>query len=193
MGGITAGERAGMTLGARFTRLQTGAKIFLILSAALLPFAIIAILATLTTTRQAGQEARSQLRVAAQESSRNLAIELVGDMTALTTAMNALAADHADAPSCARARGVFAQQTAAGAGFTISDRAGRLLCGTPPPFPRARCDRRRPAGGARGARQGRRAGDHRRRRRPARQRLFPRAISARDRQAERVRAPIMPR
>ncbi|WP_367185870.1 sensor histidine kinase [Sphingomonas bacterium] len=133
MAGLMAGGRPG-TLSARLGRLPTGPKIFLILSAALLPFAIIAILATLATTRQAGQEARSQLRVAAQESSRNLAIELVGDMTALTTAMNALAADHADAPSCARARGVFAQQIAAGASFTISDRTGRLLCGTAPPF-----------------------------------------------------------
>ncbi|WP_240047431.1 sensor histidine kinase [Sphingomonas panacisoli] len=135
MASLTAGERAGMTIGARFGRLQTGAKIFLILLAALLPFAIIAILATLSTTRQASMEAQSQLRVAAQESSRNLAIELVGDMAALTTAMNALAADHADAPSCARARGVFAQQIAAGASFSIIDRTGRMLCGTSSPYP----------------------------------------------------------
>jgi two-component sensor histidine kinase len=133
--GLTAGQRAGMTIGARFARMQTGAKIFLILLGALLPFAIIAILATLTTTRQAGLEARSQLRVAAQESSRNLAIELVGDMTVLTTAMNSLATDPGDAPSCARAGGVFAQQSAAGATFAISNRSGRLWCGSPPPYP----------------------------------------------------------
>lgn len=130
MGGPTAGERAGRTLGSRLARMPTGAKIFLILSAALLPLAIIAFFAALTTTRQAGAEARSQLRVAAQESSRNLAIELVGDMTALTSTMQALATDPADAPSCARAQGVFAQQSAAGAAFMITDRTGRLLCGT---------------------------------------------------------------
>ena len=133
MPGPTVGERAGMTLGARLGRLQTGAKLFLILSGVLLPFAVVAILATLTTTRQAGEGARSRLRVATQESSRNLAIELVGDMTALTTAMTSLAADRADAPTCARARGVFAQQIAAGASFTIVDRGGRLLCGSPSP------------------------------------------------------------
>jgi len=132
---IAAGERSRTRIGARLGQLQTGAKIFLILLAALLPFALIAILATLSTTRQASVEAQSQLRVAAKESSRNLAIELAGDMAALTTAMNALAADHADAPSCARARGVFAQQTAAGASFSIIDRAGRTLCGGTPPFP----------------------------------------------------------
>lgn len=135
MDDLTAGEPAGMSLGARVGRLQTGAKIFLILLAALLPFAIIAILATATTTRQADVQAWSQLRVAAQESSRNLAIELVGDMAALTSAMDALAADAGDVPSCARARGVFAQQIAAGASFSIVDRTGRMLCGTPSPFP----------------------------------------------------------
>ena len=121
-------------MGARLGRLPTGAKIFLILLASLLPFAIIAILATVSTTRQASMEAQSQLRVAAQESSRNLTIELVGDMAALATTMNALGTDHADAPSCARARGVFAQQIAAGAIFSIVDRGGRMLCGAPLPF-----------------------------------------------------------
>ncbi len=134
MDGPTADDRAAVTFGARARGMPTGAKIFLILLICLLPFAIIAIVATLTTTRQADLEAQSQLRVAAQESSRNLAIELVGDMAALATAMNALGTDHADAPSCARARGVFAQQVAAGASFSITDRAGRLLCGTPSPF-----------------------------------------------------------
>jgi len=110
-------------------RMPTGAKIFLILGAALLPFAVIAFFATLSTTRQAGQEAASQLRVAAQESSRNLSIELVGDMTALTSAMKALAIDHGDTPSCARVQGVFAQQSTTGAGFMILDGQNRLLCG----------------------------------------------------------------
>lgn len=129
MGGLTTDARLG-GMNSRFSRLQTGAKIFLILLVALLPFAIIAIAATLLSTRQAGEEARSQLRVAAQESSRNLAIELVGDMTALTSAMKALAADPADTPSCARVQGVFAQQAATGAAFVIADRSGELLCGS---------------------------------------------------------------
>ncbi len=110
--------------------MPTGAKIFLILGAALLPFAIIAVVTTLSSTRRAGEEARSQLRVAAQESSRNLAIELVGDMTALTSAMKALAADHGDTPSCARVQGVFAQQSATGTRFEILDGQGRRLCGS---------------------------------------------------------------
>jgi two-component system, sensor histidine kinase PdtaS len=122
-----------MSMGERIARIPTGAKIFLTLISALFPLAIIAFFANLSASRQAGEEARSQLRVAASESSHNLSIELVGDMTALISAMNALSADHGDTPSCARLQGVFAQQSATGAGFFIADRQGRLLCGAPLP------------------------------------------------------------
>ena len=115
--------------------LPTGAKLFLILSAALLPLALIAVFATLQTTRLADAEARARLRVTANESARALAIELVGDMTALRVAVNALGNDPADAPSCARAQGVFAQQSSAGTRFVIAERNGTVLCGVPLPDP----------------------------------------------------------
>ena len=114
-------------------RRPTGAKLFLILSIALLPLALIAIGATLQTTRVADAEARARLRVAADESARAIAIELVGDMTALRVALNALGSDPADAPSCARAQGIFQQQSASGTRFVIADRSGTLLCGQPLP------------------------------------------------------------
>ncbi|MHC9419984.1 sensor histidine kinase [Sphingomonas citri] len=114
-------------------RWPTGAKLFLILSIALLPLALIAIFATLRVTQIADTELRSHLRVAAAESSRAIAIELVGDMTALRVAVDALTADRGDAPSCARAQGVFAQQSAAGTSFVILDRRGRPICGEPFP------------------------------------------------------------
>ncbi len=120
-------------------RLPTGAKLFLILSAALLPLALIAIIATLQTTRVADTEARSRLRIAANESARAIATELIGDTTALRVALDALGNDPADLPSCARAKGVFAQQASAGARFEIADRRGRLLCGEAlPAGPRTR-------------------------------------------------------
>jgi two-component system, sensor histidine kinase PdtaS len=50
-------------------------------------------------------------------------------MTALRAAVDALEADAADAPSCARAQGVFAQQAANGVRFAIFDRMGRQVCG----------------------------------------------------------------
>lgn len=110
-------------------RRPTGAKLFMILSIALLPLALIAIGATLQTTRLADAEARARLRVAADEGAHAIAIELVGDMTALRVALNALGSDPADAPSCARAQGIFAQQSASGTRFVIADRAGHALCG----------------------------------------------------------------
>lgn len=122
------------------SRLPTGAKLFLILSGALLPLALVAIFATLQTTRLVDAEARARLRVTANESARAIAIELIGDMTALRVAVNALGTDPADAPSCARAQGVFAQQSSAGTRFVITDRAGHLLCGEPLPDPVALAD-----------------------------------------------------
>lgn len=123
--------------GPLLARLPTGARVFLILGGALLPFAIIAFLASVQTTRIADLEARAQLRVAMAESARGIAIELTGDMNALRSAVTGLAADPTNGPVCARAQGVFAQQFAAGSRFAIVERAGgRLLCGTPLPSSR---------------------------------------------------------
>jgi two-component sensor histidine kinase len=110
-------------------RWPTGAKLLVILSIALLPLAVIAVFATLRITQIADTEARAGLRVAAAESSRAIAIELIGDMTALRVAVDALETDPNDTPSCARAQGVFAQQIAIGTRFAIFDRRGKLLCG----------------------------------------------------------------
>ncbi|QQV79186.1 hypothetical protein H5J25_06805 [Sphingomonas aliaeris] len=112
------------------TQIPTGAKVFLILSAALLPLAVIAFFATLNTARNASADARARVRVASSESARKIAIEMIGDMTALRVALNALGSDAGDAPSCARAQGVFAQQAASGARFAIVDANRRVLCGT---------------------------------------------------------------
>ncbi|MEG3178116.1 histidine kinase dimerization/phosphoacceptor domain -containing protein [Sphingomonas sp. RB3P16] len=114
-------------------RLPTGAKVFLILSICLLPLAIIAFFATVRTAELADESARAQMRVTATESARKLAIELVGDMTALRVSLTALEEDPADAPSCARAQGVFAPQAAEGTRFVISDARGRAICGDPLP------------------------------------------------------------
>lgn len=122
-------RRVAMVPGSMLSRLPTGAKLFITLSIALLLLALIAIGATLQTGRTADAEARARLRIAANESARSIAIELIGDMTALRVAVNALQIDAGDAPSCARAQGVFAQQATTGTRFSIIDRNGRLLCG----------------------------------------------------------------
>lgn len=110
--------------------MGTGAKLVLILSAALLPLALIAMIATLKTTRVADAETRARLRVSAIESARAIENELAGEMTALRAAADALANDASDEPSCARVVGIFAQASSnGGTRFAITDRRGLLLCG----------------------------------------------------------------
>ena len=113
-----------------FASLPTGLKLLLILSAALLPLALIAVVATLNTTQLVDAEAQARLRVIAHEDARSLSIELLGDMAALRVAADALRADPENAPICGRAIGVFAQQSVPPTQFMIVDRSGKLLCGT---------------------------------------------------------------
>ena len=112
-----------------FRRLRTGTKAFLILSVALLPLALIGVAAVLQTTRTSSEVARAQLRVAAAESARRIAIELNGDANALRQAADLLVADPLDTPACARLTGIFAVQYAQGARFGVVDATGQLLCG----------------------------------------------------------------
>ena len=114
-------------------RLTTGAKLVLVLGSTLFILAAIAVFATLQTTRLADGEASGRLRIAANEDARAIATELMGDMTALRVAVRAMGQDPLDMPSCARAQGVFAQQSLTGARFLITDRAGETLCGDPLP------------------------------------------------------------
>ncbi len=125
--------RAGPLPAGLIAGLPTGAKLLLILSIALAPFALIAVFAALQTTRNADLAQRAELRVAAGESARTLAIELLGDMNALRTSLEALEADPGNTPSCARARGVFASSVARGVRFAIVDRNGTIRCGSPVP------------------------------------------------------------
>lgn len=110
--------------------MPTGAKLFLILVFVLALPATISVLATLQINRTADEQSRAQLGLALHESARALSIELIGDMTALRVTLNALDADLGNAPSCARAQGVFAQQIATGARFMVADRGGRVVCGS---------------------------------------------------------------
>ncbi len=110
-------------------RWPTGAKLFLTLSLALLPLAVIATLATWQTARTFNDEVRARVQTAAASGGRALGLELVGDMTALRATTGALDHDPGDAPSCARVDGVFAAQTSTSVRFAVLDAHGKLLCG----------------------------------------------------------------
>lgn len=137
---------------AAIARMPTGAKVFLILSAALLPLALIAFFASLQTTRIADQEVRGRLRVAIAESARALRSELAWELRELR---GALPAAPGAAPNCGRLAGVFEPQAANGIRYALLDSNRRLLCGVPippaagePPAPGAESVRLLPESGA---------------------------------------------
>lgn len=107
-------------------RLPTGAKVLFILSAALLPLALIAFFASLQTTRLADQEVRARLRIAIEESARSLRSELAYELRELR---GALPATPGQPPNCSRLAGVFETQAASGLRYAMYDPDGRLLCG----------------------------------------------------------------
>ncbi|SCW87994.1 Two-component sensor histidine kinase, contains HisKA and HATPase domains [Sphingobium faniae] len=109
---------------------STGVKMFLILTLALLPLGILALVASLQAIRTADLEKEALLRVAVTQSARKLTDGLASDRTAIALTINAIAAHTADAGMCDRLS-FFLRSHASGEGhFYIYDRAGRMLCGS---------------------------------------------------------------
>ncbi|MFN6936174.1 MAG: histidine kinase, partial [Tsuneonella sp.] len=115
---------------AAIARMPTGAKVFLILSGALLPLALIAFLASLQTTRIADQEVRARLRIAISEAARSLRGELAWE---LREVRSALPTTPEQAPNCGRLAGLFEPQAAEGIRYAVLDPAKHLVCGQPLP------------------------------------------------------------
>lgn len=111
---------------AAVARMPTGAKVFLILSGALLPLALIAFLASLQTTRIADQEVRARLRIAISEAARSLRGELAWELRELR---GALPAAPGEVPNCGRLAGLFEPQAADGIRYAVLDPSMRLVCG----------------------------------------------------------------
>lgn len=115
---------------AAVARMPTGAKVFLILSGALLPLALVAFLASLQTTRIADQEVRARLRVAIGEAARSLRGELAWELREVRAA---LPGTPGEAPNCGRLAGLFEPQAAQGVRYAVLDPSRRLVCGQPIP------------------------------------------------------------
>ncbi|QGP80198.1 sensor histidine kinase [Sphingobium sp. CAP-1] len=102
---------------------------FLILTLALLPLGLIALVASLQAIRTADLEKEALLRVAVTQSARKLTADLQSDRTALQLAVNAMANDDAVDPGMCRRLSLFlTSHDADGGRFYIYDRAGRTLC-----------------------------------------------------------------
>lgn len=124
--------------------LPTGAKVFLILSAALAPFAAIAFFASVQTTRNADAETRARLQSAVRESAASITRLAQGDVRALASVLTAFVQDPDSPARCARAEGAFAQYAARGGEFALFDSAGNLRCGSGSPPELDRLDNRAP-------------------------------------------------
>ena len=109
---------------------STGIKMFLILTLALLPLGLIALIASLQAIRTSDLEKEALLRVSVTQSARKLTADLASDRTALMLTANALSAGIADRDMCRRLSVLLASHDPEGGRFYIYDRGGRMLCGS---------------------------------------------------------------
>lgn len=108
---------------------STGVKMFFILTLALMPLGIIALVASLQAIRTSDLERESLLRVTVLQSARKLGAELAADQTALRITANSFANDVADPRSCSRVSSFLSARANRAAHFDFYDRTGRRLCG----------------------------------------------------------------
>src|SRR5690349_5307551 len=106
----------------RFSRLSAGSRLIILLSLALLPLGLLALLASLQISRSADLERRATVRIAATESARRLASELAIDATALRSAANLLERGGDEAATCGRTLSVLATSFNAPTQFAIVTR-----------------------------------------------------------------------
>lgn len=111
-----------------FARLQTSAKIIVILSIALMPLGIIALLASLQTTRTADEQRRAELRIAATESSGKLATELSTDIFTLRQALQAIDAQADNQETCLRAGALLRAHGAGHVRFALFGTGSTAIC-----------------------------------------------------------------
>jgi two-component sensor histidine kinase len=121
---------------------STGVKMFLVLTLALLPLGLIALVASIQAIRTADLEKLALLRVAATQSARKLSSEIQSDQAALRLTVNTLASGSTDGNLCRRAEAFLHARSGNDTVFAIHDRTGRRLCGShmdrPEPIPAAR-------------------------------------------------------
>ena len=99
-----------------------------ILSLALMPLGLIALLASLQAAQSADARRQSELRVAATESTRKLASELASDLVTMHEAVRAVEADLGMATPCARADAVLHARQSRTVKFALFGPGSTPLC-----------------------------------------------------------------
>ena len=110
---------------------STGVKMFLILTLALLPLGLIALIASLQAIRTADLEKEALLRVAVTQSARKLTADIASDRSALGITANEIAAGTADPGICNRLSRFLSSRDREGGRFYIYGKDGRRRCGSP--------------------------------------------------------------
>lgn len=114
---------------------STGVKMFLILTLALLPLGLIALVASLQAIRTTDLEKEALLRIAVTQSARKLSADLASDRTALMLTANAFETSGLDPAMCARLSDFLSSHDRGGGRYYIYDRLGRKFCGSSAPEP----------------------------------------------------------
>jgi two-component sensor histidine kinase len=120
----------GGTFAQRFADLSTGLKMLAIISVALIPLGLIALLASLQSNRTADLQRRADLRVAITEVSRKLGGELGADISALTVAADTVASGGTNDEACSRLQTILRSRTARPSGFAVIGTDNQLACAT---------------------------------------------------------------
>jgi hypothetical protein len=130
----------GGMLARRFADLSTGLKMLAIISVALIPLGLIALLASLQSNRTADLQRRADLRVAVTEVSRKLGGELGSDISALQVAADTVAAGGLTYEACASLQTILLARAARPSAFAVIGANNTNLCAAgkyrfgPPPF-----------------------------------------------------------
>jgi len=115
-------------LPATFRQLPTGIKLLAIVSIALLPLGVIALLASLEANRAAQHQRVAELSIVASDSARRLATELVADMAALRYATNMLENGGDAREICVRLAATLGLRAGRATPFTLFGVGGEPVC-----------------------------------------------------------------
>lgn len=103
---MNSASRRGWT--AAFARLSTSQKLIIILTLALMPMGVVALITSLTSARTADDRRQLNLEVAATEAARKLQAELTSDVFAMRGAVASLDARADSRAACARLNALLA-------------------------------------------------------------------------------------
>lgn len=111
-------------------RLSTSVKMLAVLTLALMPLGIIALLASLATNRTADAERQANVRVALHESTRKLGNELKSDLVILTDAAHSVETVPWRTDPCARLLAIVGQRSSRRVALALFGPTGGTVCAT---------------------------------------------------------------